>query len=112
MARVIFLSSIFFLVGCTIYQSPERRKFESDSSTFSVQKNSTSGSTSALAARRSSTVAPFALTVAPQIVALGSSATADSQKPHQAGTVFKKSYFLKLQINLQNKYNSQDSTKR
>lgn len=41
-ALSIFLLSCLFLLGCTIYQSPERRQFETDSSTFAVEKNSKS----------------------------------------------------------------------
>lgn len=40
MAKVIALSIFLFLMGCTIYQSPERRQFETDSSTFAAVENS------------------------------------------------------------------------
>lgn len=35
--KKLFLFSILILCSCTIYQSPERRAFESDSPTFKIQ---------------------------------------------------------------------------
>lgn len=35
--KKLFLLLILILSGCTIYQSPDRRAFESDSPTFKVQ---------------------------------------------------------------------------